>query len=120
MNLFLTRIANEGLQAVLRTLRSIARARGRVSIVIMILLMLVSSERKLLIAQLLKLTRQNDVGAAQEIQLVLVRGDGVQGLRQKVFELDDVALLRLHCFLVLDESLKRLYDAVLVCHSVSV
>jgi hypothetical protein len=34
--------------------------------------------------------------------------------------LDDVALLRLDCFLVLDESFKRLDDAVCVCHSVSV
>ena len=113
-------MAKEGLQVVLRTLRSIARASGRVSIVIMILLMLVDSKRKLFVAQLFKLTRQNDVRSAQEIQLVLMRGDGVQGLRQEVFELDDVALLRLDCFLVLDEGFKRLDEAVCVCHSVSV
>ncbi len=99
-------MAKDGLQAVLRTLRSIARASGRVSIVIMILLMLVDSERKLLVAQLFNFTRQNDVRSAQEVEFVLVRGDGVQGLRQEVFELDDVALLRLDCFLVLDEGFK--------------
>jgi hypothetical protein len=42
-------MANEGRQVVLRTLRSIARASVRVSIVIITLLMLVDSERKLLI-----------------------------------------------------------------------
>ena len=113
-------MANEGRQVVLRTLRSIARASGRVSIVIIILLMLVDSERKLLVAQLFNFTRQNDVRSAQEVEFVLVRGDGVQGLRQEVFELDDVALLRLDCFLVLDEGFKRLDEAVCVCHSVSV
>lgn len=73
-------MANEGLQVVLRTLRSIARANGRVSIVIMILLMLVDSERKLFVPQLLKLTRKDNVGSAQEIEFVLVHVDGVQGL----------------------------------------
>jgi len=37
-------MANDGRQAVLRTLRSISRAKGRVSMVIIILLMLVDSE----------------------------------------------------------------------------
>jgi len=78
-------MANEGRQVVLLTLRSIARASGRVSIVIMILLMLVDSERKLFVAQLLHLTRKNDVRSAQEVQLVLVHGDGVQGARQEIF-----------------------------------
>lgn len=82
--------------------------------------MLVDSERKLFVAQLLHLTRQNDVGSAQEIQFVLVHGDGVQGLCQKLFQLCHISLLRLDCFLMLDESLQRFYDAVLVCHSVSV
>ena len=83
-NFFLTRMANEGLQVVLRTLRSIARASGRVSIVIMILLMLVDSVRKLFVAQLLHLTRKNDVRSAQKIQLVLVHGDGVKRLLQQI------------------------------------
>ncbi len=65
--------------------------------------MLVDSERKLFVAQLLDFTRQNDVRSAQEIQLVLMRGDGVQGLRQKVLEFDYVTLMRLHSLLVLDE-----------------
>jgi hypothetical protein len=66
--------------------------------------MLVSSERKLFVAELLQLTSQNKVRAAQEIQLVLVRGDSVQGFRQKIFEFDYVTLLRLQVFLMLDES----------------
>ena len=95
-------MAKEGLQVVLRTLRSIARASGRVSMVIMILLMLVNSEREFFVAQLLNLARENDVRSAQEIELMLVHGDRVQRFAQKVFELGDVALLRLDCFLVLD------------------
>ena len=43
---------------------------------------LVESERKLFVAQLLDFTRQNNVRSAQEIQLVLVHGDRVQGLCQ--------------------------------------
>jgi len=78
-------MANEGRQVVLRTLRSIARASGRVSIVIMILLMLVNPERKLFVAQLLDLTRENEIRSAQEIQFVLVHGDGMQGARQEIF-----------------------------------
>ncbi len=113
-------MAKEGLQVVLRTLRSIARASGRVSIVIMILLMLVDSERKLFVAQFFQFVCHRDVHAAKHIHFMLVCGDGVQGLRQDVFELDYVALLRLDCFLVLDESFKRLDEAVCVCHSVSV
>jgi hypothetical protein len=69
----------------LRTLRSIARASGRVSIVIIIFPMLVDSERKLLIAHCLHFTRKNNVRSAQEVQLVFMRGDGVQGLRQDFF-----------------------------------
>jgi hypothetical protein len=79
--------------------------------------MLVDSERKLFVPQLLHFTRQNDVCSTQEVQLVLVHGDRVQSLAQKIFELGDVALLRLDCFFVLDESFKRFYEAVLVCHS---
>ena len=97
-------MANEGLQVVLRTLRSIARASGRVSMVMMILLMLVDSERKLFVAQLLDFTRQNNVRSAQEIQLVLVHSDRVQCTRQEIFQLDHFSLLRLNCFLMLDES----------------
>ena len=78
-------MAKEGLQVVLRTLFSIARASGRTSIVIIILLMLVDSERNLLIAHCLHFTRKDNVGSAQEVQLVFVRGDGVQGLRQDFF-----------------------------------
>ena len=104
---------------VLRTLRSIARASGRVSMVIMILLMLVDSERKLFVAQFLHLTRENDVRSTQEIQLVLVHGDGVQSARQKIFEFCHLDFLRLDSFLMLDESLQRFYDAVLWCAHVS-
>jgi len=96
------------------------RASGLVSIVIMILLMLVDSERKLFVAELLHLTRQNNVCSTQEVQLVLVHSDGVQGLTQKIFELGYVTFLRLDCFFVLDEGFKRLDEAVCVCHSVSV
>ena len=95
-------MANEGRQVVLLTLRSIARASGRVSIVIMILLMLVDSERKLFVAQFLHLTRKNEIRSAQKVQLVLMHGDGVQGLCQKLFELCHISLLRLDSFLVLD------------------
>lgn len=95
-------MAKEGLQVVRRTLRSMTRASGRVSIVIMILLMLVDSERNLFVAQLLHLTRENDVRAAKEIQLVLVHGDCVQRLFQDVAQFDKANLLRLDCFLVLD------------------
>ena len=105
-NFFLTRMAKEGRQEVLRTLRSISRASGRTSIVIIILLMLVDSERNLLIAHCLHFTRKNNVGSAKEVQLVLVRGDGVQGLSEKLFELCHISLLRLDCFLMLDESLE--------------
>ena len=69
----------------------------------MILLMLVNSERKLFVAELLHFTRKNDVRAAQHIKFMLVHRDRVQGLRQKVFEFNDVALVRLHSLLVLDE-----------------
>ena len=78
-------MAKDGRQAVLRTLFSIARAKGRTSIVIIILLMLVDSEGNLLIAHCLDFTRKNNVGSAKDVQLVLVRGDGVQGLCQDVF-----------------------------------
>ena len=95
-------MANEGRQVVLRTLRSIARASGRVSIVIMILLMLVDSERKLFVAQFLHLTRKDEIRSAQEIEFVLMHGDGVQGAREKIFQFDHLGLLRLDGFLVLD------------------
>jgi len=84
-NFFLTRIANEGLQAVLRTLRSIARASGRVSIVIMILLMLVQSEGYLFVFHRAQLYGERSRNTAQEIEFVLVHGDGVQGARQEIF-----------------------------------
>jgi hypothetical protein len=99
-------MAKEGLQVVLRTLRSIARASGRVSIVIMILLMLVDSERKLFVAQFFQFACHRDVHAAKHIHFALVHCDGVQGLRQKVFEFYYVTLLRLHSLLMLDESLQ--------------
>jgi hypothetical protein len=99
-------MAKDGRQVVLRTLRSIARASGRVSIVIIIFPMLVDSERKLLIAHCLHFTRKDNAGSTQEVQFVLVRGDGVQGLREKLFELCHISLLRLDCFLMLDESLE--------------
>ena len=97
-------MAKDGRQVALRTLRSIARASGRVSIVIIILLMSIDSERNLLVAHCLHFTRKNNVGSAQEVHLVFVRGDGVQGLGQKLFELCHISLLRLDSFLMLDES----------------
>ena len=113
-------MANEGRQVVLLTLRSIARASGRVSIVIMILLMLVDPVRKLFVTQFLHFTRQNEIRSAQKIQFVLVHGDGVQSAREKILQFDHLGFLRLDGFLMFDESLQRFYDAVLVCHSVSV
>lgn len=70
----------------------------------MCVFMLVDSERNLLITHCLHFTRKNNVGSAQEVQLVFVRGDGVQGLGQKLFELCHISLLRLDSFLMLDES----------------
>jgi hypothetical protein len=99
-------MASEGRQVVLRTLRSIARASGRVSIVIMILLMLVDPKRKLFVAELFNLTRQNDVRATKKIELMLVHCDRVESLAQKIFEFDNFALLRLQVFLMLNESFK--------------
>lgn len=68
-------MANEGLQVVLRTLFSIARASGRVSIVIMILLMLVSSESELFILDGLQFERERSRNAAQKIEFVIMHGD---------------------------------------------
>lgn len=99
-------MANEGRQVVLRTLLSIARTSGRVSIVIMILLMLVDSERKLFVAQLLDLTCENEIRSAQEIEFVLMHGDGVQGAREKIFQFDHLGLLRLHSDFMLCERVK--------------
>lgn len=113
-------MANEGLQVVLRTLRSIARASGRVSIVIMILLMLVDSKRDLLIFYRAQLYRKRSRNATQEIEFVLVHGDRAQSLLQHILKMVDVRLLRLDCFLMLNESFQRFDDAVLLCHSVSV
>ncbi len=113
-------MANEGLQVVLRTLRSIARASGRVSIVIMILLMLVDPKRELLIFYCVQLYRERSRNATQEIEFVLVHGDRAQSLLQHILKMVDVRLLRLDCFLMLDESFQRFDDAVLLCHSISV
>ena len=68
-------MANEGRQVVLRTLRSIARASGRVSIVIMILLMLVDSKRDLLIFYRAQFYRKRSGNAAQKIEFVIMHGD---------------------------------------------
>ena len=68
--------------------------------------MLVDSERNLLVTHGLHFTRKDKACSTQEVQLVLVRGDGVQGLREKLFELCHISLLRLDCFLMLDESLE--------------
>ena len=68
-------MAKEGLQVVLRTLLSIARASGRVSIVIMILLMLVDSKRDLLIFYCAQLNRERSRNAAQKIEFVIMHGD---------------------------------------------
>jgi len=105
-NFFLTRRAKEGRQEVLRTLFSIARASGRTSIVIMILLMLVSSESELFILDGLQFERKRSRNAAQKIEFVIMHGDGVQGFLQHILQMMDVRLLRLDCFLVLDESLE--------------
>jgi len=68
-------MAKEGLQVVLRTLFSIARASGRVSIVIMILLMLVDSKRDLLIFYRAQFYRERSRNAAQKIEFVIMHGD---------------------------------------------
>lgn len=103
-------MANEGRQVVFLTLRSIARASGRVSMVMMILLMLVYSECDLVIFDFVQLYRKRGRNATQKIEFVLVHGDGVQGARQKIFQFDDFRLLRLHGNLMLCESVKRLHD----------
>ncbi len=113
-------MAKEGLQVVLRTLRSMTRASGRVSIVIMILLMLVDSLCELLIFYCAQFYRKRSRNATQEVKFLLVCGDRVQGFLQHILEMVDVRLLHLNNFLMLDECLQRFYDAVLVCHSVSV
>ena len=51
---------------------------------------------------------------------MLVHGDRVESFCEDVAQLDNAKLLRLDCFLMLDESFQRFYDAVCVCHSVSV
>ncbi len=79
--------------------------------------MLVSSERNLFVFHRSQFDREGCGHATQEVELVLVRGDRAQGFFQHILEMMDVRLLGLDCFLVLDESFKRLYDAVLVCHS---
>ena len=109
-------MANEGRQEVLRTLRSIARASGRVSIVIIILLMLVDSERNLLIAHCLHFTRKNNVRSAKDVQLVLVRGDGVQGARQEIFYLYHFSLLSLQSLLLLGKRVQGFHDVFVLCH----
>jgi len=99
-------MANEGLQVVLRTLRSMTRASGRVSIVIMILLMLVSSESELFILNGLQFKCERSRNAAQKIEFVIMHGDRVQGFLQHILQMMDVRLLRLDCVLMLDESLQ--------------
>jgi hypothetical protein len=78
--------------------------------------MLVDSERKLFVTQLLHLTRKNNVRPAQEIELVLVHGDGVQSLGQEVFELSNVILLRLQNLLLLGKRVQGFHDVFVLCH----
>jgi hypothetical protein len=77
-------MANEGLQVALRTLRSIARASARVSIVIIILLMLVDSERNFLILHRSQFDRKRSGHTAQEVELVFVHGDRVESFCEDV------------------------------------
>ena len=79
--------------------------------------MLVDSLCEFRIAHGAKFVGEDDIGSAQKVQFLFVRGDGVQGSCKNLAQFRDRSVLRLDCFLVLDESLKRLYDAVLVCHS---
>ena len=104
----------------MRTLRSIARASGRVSIVIMILLMSVDPERNLFVFHRSQFNCESSGHATQEVELVFVHSDGVESFCEDVAQFCDASLLSLDCFLVLDEGFKRLDDAVCVCHSVSV
>lgn len=112
-------MANEGRQVVLRTLRSISRASGRTSIVIIILLMLVDSERNLLVTHRLHFTRKNNVRSAKDVQLVLVSGDGVQGARQEIFYLYHFSLLSLQSLLLLGKRVQGFHDVFVLCHSVT-
>jgi hypothetical protein len=79
--------------------------------------MLVDSERNLFVFHRSQFNRKRSRNATQEVELVLVRGDRVQGFLQHILEMVDVRLLGLDCFLVLDEGFKRFDDAVLLCHS---
>lgn len=82
--------------------------------------MLVDSERNLFVFHRSQFNRESSGHATQEVELVFVHGDGVQSFCEDVAQFHDASLLGLNCFLVLDESLKRFDDAVLLCHSVSV
>lgn len=82
--------------------------------------MLVDSKSDLLIFHCAQLYCERSRNATQEIEFVLVHGDRAQSLLQHILKMVDVRLLRLDCFLMLDESFQRFDDAVLLCHSVSV
>ena len=89
------------------------RASGRVSIVIMILLMLVQSKERLVISQIFNLSCENSVDHNQALNCL-------QGSLNDIFYFFDLIPLALNCFFMLDKGFKRLDDAVCVCHSVSV
>lgn len=72
--------------------------------VMMILLMLVDSESDFLIFHRAQFYGERSRNAAQEIEFVLVHGDRVQCARQEIFQFDHFSLLRLNCFLMLNES----------------
>ena len=115
-------MANEGRQVVLRTLRSISRAKGRTSIVIMILLMLVCSEcyffRRVKFDQLL---RECHNRSTQEVQLVFVHFESfldhcfvarvlfqrVTVLNERFECFDDSVLWRVHIFYYSSRSMPR-------------
>lgn len=80
--------------------------------------MLVNSLCEFRIAHGAKFVGEDDVGSAQKVQLLFVRGDGVQGSCENLAQFCDRSVLRLDCFFMLDKGFKRLDDAVCVCHSV--
>lgn len=82
--------------------------------------MLVDSEGCFVVAQLENLMRERGDHAAQQVELKLMLFSSVKGFANQLHDSVDVRAVGLDCFLMLDESLQRFYDAVLVCHSVSV
>jgi hypothetical protein len=79
--------------------------------------MLVESKGDLFVFHRAQLYGERSRNTAQEIQLVLVHGDGVQSLGQEVFELSNVILLRLQNLLLLGKCVQGFHDVFVLCHS---